>query len=32
MVAPPGDYVVVLEAGSRKLTARATVRPAPDRD
>jgi hypothetical protein len=32
MVAPPGDYVVVLEAGGKKLTARAMVRPAPERD
>jgi hypothetical protein len=32
MVAPPGDYVIVLEVGGKKLTARATVRTAPERD
>jgi hypothetical protein len=31
-VAAPGEYVIVLEAGGKKLTARATVRPAPERD
>jgi photosystem II stability/assembly factor-like uncharacterized protein len=28
-LAPPGEYVVTIEAAGRKLTARATVRPAP---
>jgi hypothetical protein len=32
VVAPPGEYVVVLEAGGKKLSARATVRPAPERN
>ena len=31
-LAPPGDYTVVLEVGDRKLTTRALVRAAPDRD
>jgi len=29
-LAPPGEYVVVLEVGDRKLTKRTVVRPAPD--
>ena len=28
-LAPPGEYTVVLEIGDKKLTTRATVRPAP---
>jgi hypothetical protein len=31
-LAPPGEYVVVLEIGDRKMTTRATVRPAPAYD
>jgi hypothetical protein len=31
-LAPPGEYTVVLEIGSKKLAARATVRPAPEKD
>ncbi len=31
-LAPPGEYVVVLEVGDKKLTTRALVRAAPDRD
>ncbi len=31
-LAPPGEYTVVLEIGDKKLTTRATVRPAPERD
>ena len=31
-LAPPGDYVVVLEIGDKKLTTRALVRSAPERD
>jgi hypothetical protein len=31
-LAPPGEYVVVLEIGDKKLTARAVVRQAPERD
>jgi hypothetical protein len=31
-LAPPGEYTVVLEIGEKKLTTRATVRPAPARD
>jgi hypothetical protein len=31
-LAPPGDYAVVLEIGDKKLSTRATVRPAPARD
>jgi photosystem II stability/assembly factor-like uncharacterized protein len=31
-LAPPGEYLVVLEAGGKKLTTRALVRPAPERN
>jgi hypothetical protein len=31
-LAPPGDYTVALEIGDKKLTTRATVRSAPERD
>jgi len=31
-LAPPGDYVVVLEVGEKKWSTRAVVRPVPERD
>lgn len=31
-LAPPGEYVVILEVSGKKLTRRATVRPAPERN
>jgi hypothetical protein len=30
-LAPPGDYMIALEIGTRRWTTRATVRPAPER-
>jgi hypothetical protein len=31
-LAPPGEYTVVLEVGDKKLSTRATVRAAPERN
>jgi hypothetical protein len=31
-LAPPGEYTVVLEVGDKKLSTRATVRTAPERN